>query len=268
MGSLYFPQLSSGALAQYPIQKVRIVPTVKNVMLDGNMLLYTGLNSNPGASRMMWELSYAGLGQGDAEALQLHFAACLGPLRAFTFIDPTNNMLVSSGDFTNTCWQKGAIQVMSGVADPAGGAQGAVLTNTSQASQQVVQTLAIPANYQYCLSAYVLSAQATSIVLTRTGSTASDAKSLSVGPNWTRVVSSGRLNDAGTTLTAGLTLAPGQQVTIYGMQLEAQQQPSGYRRTGQEGGVYPRAHWATDELAITATAPNVFSTSFSIETSF
>ncbi len=58
MANLYFPQLSSGALAQYPIQKVRVVPTVKNVMLDGNMLLYTGLNSNPAASRMIWELSY------------------------------------------------------------------------------------------------------------------------------------------------------------------------------------------------------------------
>ena len=267
MANLYFPQLSSGALAQYPIQKVRIVPTVKNVMLDGNMLLYADLNANPGASRMIWELSYAGLGQVDLQALQSHFEACLGPLRAFTFIDPTNNMLVSSEDFTNSCWQTGAMQVTAEVADPAGGMQGTVLTNTSQASQQIVQTLAVPANYQYCLSAYVLSAQATSIVLTRSGSTASDATSFTVGPSWTRVVSSGRLNDAGTTFTAGILLAPGQQVTIYGMQLEAQQQPSGYRRTGQEGGVYPGAHWATDELAITATAPDVFSTSFSIETS-
>jgi hypothetical protein len=175
-------------------------------------------------------------------------------------------MLASSGEFINACWQKGAIQVTEGVADPTGGNQGTVLTNTSQANQQIVQTIAVPANYQYCLSAYVLSAQAAGVVLTRNGSTASDSTSLSVGPSWTRVISSGRLNDAGTTLTAGITLAPGQQVTIYGIQLEAQLQPSSYRSTGQEGGVYSGAHWATDELAITATAPNLFSTSFSIET--
>jgi hypothetical protein len=267
MANLYFPQLSSGAVAQYPIQKARIVPTVKNVMLDGNMWLLTELNFNPHAAQVIWELSYTGLSQVDVQALQSHFSACLGSLRAFTFIDPTDNMLSASGDFTNVAWQKGAIQIASGVADPAGGNQGTVLTNTSQANQNIVQTLNVPANYQYCFSTYVTSAQTGSIVLTRSGSTASDARSLSIGPSWTRVVSSGRLNDAGTTLTTGLTLTPGQQVTVYGAQLEAQLQPSRYRGTGQVGGVYPAAHWANDALAITATAPNLFSTSFSIETS-
>jgi len=266
MGNLYFPQLSSGALAQYPIQKARIVPTVKNVMLDGNMWLCPGLSFNSHASRMVWELNYAALSQVDAQALQSHFSACVGPLRAFTFIDPTDNMLVASGDFTNAGWQKGAIQIISGVVDPQGGSDATVLTNTSQANQQLVQTLNVPANYQYCLSAYATCTQAATIVLMRSGSTASDTTSLSVGSSWTRLVSSGRLNDAGTTLTVGMMLAPGQQITIYGMQLEAQLQPSRYRSTGQAGGVYPSAHWATDELALIATAPNLYSTSFSIET--
>ena len=216
---------------------------------------------------MVWELSYSGLSQVDAQALQSHFSACLGPLRAFTFIDPTDNMLVASGDFTSASWQKGAIQITSGVVDPQGGSQATVLTNTSQANQQIVQTLNVPANYQYCLSAYMTCTQAATIALVRSGSTASDPTSLSIGPSWTRRVSSGRLNDPGTTLTAGMILAPGQQVTVYGMQLEAQLQPSRYRSTGQVGGVYPTAHWATDELGLVATAPNLYSTTFSIETS-
>ncbi len=266
MANLYFPQLTSGALAQYPIQKTRIVPTTKNVTLDGNMVLSSGLNFNPHASRLIWQLSYTDLDISDMQALQAHFVACLGPFHAFTFIDPTDNMLASSADLTATIWQKGVIQVASGAADPQGGNQGTVLTNTSQANQQIIQSLNVPANYQYCLSTYVTSTQVENIALTRSGTTASDSTVLSVGPNWTRVVSSGRLNDAGTSLTAGIVLAPGQQVTVYGMQLEAQLQPSRYRATGQAGGVYQGAHWAVDELAMVADAPNLFSTSFSIET--
>jgi len=59
---------------------------------------------------------------------------------------------------------------------------------------------------------------------------------------------------------------PGQQVTVYGLQLEAQLQPSRYRPTRGMGGVYSNAHWAVDELPVMAQAPNLFSTSFSIET--
>jgi len=230
------------------------------------MVLLTELDSNPHASRLIWQLSYTELSLTDLQALQAHFATCLGPLRAFTFIDPTDNMLVSSLDLTATGWQRGAIQITPGALDPEGGRQGTVLTNTSQASQQIVQTLNVPANYQYCLSVYVMSVQAETIMLTRSGTTASESTVWSVGPNWTRIVSSGRLNDASTSLTVGVVLAPGQQVAVYGMQLEAQLQPSRYRATGQVGGVYPAAHWAVDELAVVAGAPNLFSTSFSIET--
>ncbi|HSU33365.1 MAG TPA: hypothetical protein VLJ11_19210 [Bryobacteraceae bacterium] len=266
MGELFFPQLASGALAQYPIQKTRLVPTIKNVLLDGSMILASELNFNPHASRLLFQLSYSNLETADMQALQAHFEACLGPLRAFTFIDPTDNMLASSSDLTATGWQRGAIQIVPGATDPNGDGEAFVLTNVSQASQGIVQTLAVPAHYQYCLSAYVTSTQAGSVVLSRTGTSASNSTVVQVGSSWTRVISSGRLNDGGTTFTAGLILMPGQQVTVYGMQLEAQLQPSRYRATRGMGGVYTRAHWAVDEFPIMAQAPNLFSTSFSIET--
>src|SRR5690349_7261825 len=129
------------------------------------------------------------------QALQAHFGACLGPLRAFTFIDPTDNMLVSSSDLTATNWQRGAIQIIPGAADPNGGNEGFVLTNVSQASQEIVQILTVPAHYQYCLSAYVTSVQEGSIVLSRNGTSASNSTVVPVASDWTRVTSSGRLKD-------------------------------------------------------------------------
>jgi hypothetical protein len=87
-----------------------------------------------------------------------------------------------------------------------------------------------------------------------------------VGSNWTRVASSGQLNDPGTGMTIGISLAPGRQVQVYGPQLEAQIAPSRYRPTAQTGGVYASAHWAIEQLSITALAPDVYSTVLSIET--
>ena len=266
MDSLFFPQLLSGALAQYPIEKTRVVPSIKNVLPDGNMVLATGLNSNPRASRLVWQLSYSELSTADMTSLKEHFNACNGPFRGFTFIDPTENMLVSSGDLTAKVWQSGAIQISSGVEDPQGGNQGFVLTNISQASQQIAQTLTVPANYQYCFSAYVKCAQQETITLLRSGTKASNSTVLPVTSNWTRLISAGRLNDPGNHFTGGIVLMPGQQVTAYGIQLEAQLQPSRFRVTGKVGGVYPSAHWGVQEFAIVAEAPNLFSTSFSIET--
>jgi hypothetical protein len=266
MANLFFPQLASGALAQYPIQKTRVVPTIKNVLMDGSMVLASGLNFNPHASQLVIQLSYTDLESADIGALQAHFGACQGPLRAFTFIDPTDNMLTWSSDLTAAPWRRGEIEIIPGAVDPDGGNEGFVVTNVGQASQEIVQTLSVPAQYQFCLSAYITSTEAGSVVLTRRGMTASDSTTVPVGPRWTRVVSSGRLNDQGTPFTAGVILMPGQQVTLYGLQLEAQRQPSRFRATGAIGGVYARAHWATNELPIVAQAPNLFSTSFSIET--
>jgi hypothetical protein len=264
MPDLYFPQLQSGALAQYPIRKTRTVRTIKNVLADGSMIL----QADPDGARLTWNLSYTELSAEDVGALQAHFAACAGPLRAFTFIDPTDNMLVSSSDLTNPVWQIPAVvQVLPGMADPVGGSAAVRFTNTGQSQQEILQTIAAaPAGFQYCFSFYILCATESTVTIRR-GLTAPAITTVAIGANWRRVVSSGRLADSGTSFTVGIGLAPGQQVEIYGLQLEAQQAPSRYRPTMQSGGVYSMAHWGTDQLVVTAQAPDQFSTSFSIETS-
>jgi hypothetical protein len=227
------------------------------------MILY----SDPDGGQLVWDLAYTNLADIDVQALQAHFNACVGPFHAFTFIDPTDNMLVSSSDLTSSPWMAGSlIQVAAGAADPAGGTSAFTVTNTGQANQAITQTLNVPSGYQYCFSVYAMAASLTAITLLRQGSAAQDESSLPLGTNWARIVSSGKLNDSGSTFTIGISLAPGQQVLLYGPQLEAQVVPSRYRPTAQVGGVYASAHWGVDQLSITADAPNVSSTAFSIET--
>lgn len=266
MPELFFPQLTSGASAQYPLGRNRFIRTIQNVMADGSF--YVG--RDPGAGRLQWKFSYVDLSFADATALQVHFDACLGPVYGFTFIDPTGNMLVWSADFTQLPWQQapitGLISLQSGIADPFGGTGAFTATNASNVSQEITQTLTVPANYQYCFSVYAQSMQSQpTLALARSGAVLEETTTYNIGPSWTRLVSSGQLNDAATQLTVAISLTPGQQVSLYGPQLEAQPAPSRYRATNGIGGVYSDAHWAIDVLPIVAQAPNLYSISFTIE---
>lgn len=264
MGNLFYPQLTSGALAQYPIRKTRLARTVKNLLSDGSMILF----SDPDGARLIWELAYAELSDVDVQALQAHFSACVGPFHAFTFIDPTDNMLVSSSDMAASPWMaSSSVYVTAGAADPTGGTAAFTCTNTGQISGGITQDLQVPSGYQYCFSIYAMSASPSAITMLLQGSTTQQNTSLSVGPNWKRIVCAGKLSDSGVGLTIGVILEPGQQVQLYGPQVEAQVVPSRYRPTVETGGVYANAHWAVEQLSITAAAPNLSSTAFSIETS-
>jgi hypothetical protein len=263
MADLYFPQLTSGALAQFPIHKKRTERTVTNVLADGSLIL----DPDPAAGRLMWSLSYSGLSIVEMNQLQALFQACNGPLRGFTFIDPTDNMFSSSGDLTAAVWQNEASMTISGgAADPFGGTGAFVVTNNSQLEQELTQTIAVPAGYMYCFSIYVLSAEVGTIGLLRQGAADEVMSAVSTGPTWSRAISQGNLNDSGTTLTAGISLQPGQQITVFGPQLEAQWAPSSLRLTGESGGVYADAHWLDTDLAVAPTGPNLFSTIVNIET--
>lgn len=262
MGNFFFPQLTTGSLAQYPIQKTRIYRSVTNLLPDGTLIM----DPDPAATILNWKLSYSGLSGSEVQQLQQLFQACSGPLRAFTFIDPTDNMLTSAADLTTAAWQNsGLVTITPGANDPAGGNGATILINTSQTAQQITQLLNVPANYQYCFSVYVTSTAPATFGLLRQGTNTNVLDQLPIGPGWIRAITSGNLNDSSTTLTVGIELQPGQQLTVFGPQLEGQIAPSALRLTGDTGGVYADAHWVQEELAIAATAPNVFSTIFSIE---
>ncbi len=263
MANLFFPQLTSGALVQYPFKRTRVFRSIKNVLADGAMILLP----DPAAGRLLWHLAYQDLSPADMEALMKHYQTCCGPFHAFTFIDPTDNMFISSSDLINTAWQKSPlIQLDAAQTDPLGGTGGFVLTNMGETDEYFTQILPAPASYIYTLSLYLQSASASIVRLVRGSSSERQITTVSVGPQWTRVVSSGALSDTGTSLFAGIILAAGQQVSAFGPQLEPQASPSPYRATAQTGAVYTEAHWSTNELVVVATDNELFSTTFGIDT--
>ena len=265
MSSPVFPQLSTGALAQFPIRKSTSVHTVTNALEDGTVLAY----ADPNSGCLRWDLSYAALNSVEVAALQSLFDNCSGRWAPFTFIDPTGNMLGFSLDLTAAVWQtQGLMTVQTGVSDPLGGVAAFNLTNNGQVPLDFGQTINAPAAFKYCCSAYVQGTSATSTTLVRKSTLEIAQDQREVGTAWTRIASSSQLTQDADNFVAAVRLLPGQQLALFGLQLEPQLVPSRYRATAAQGGVYPNAHWSSDQIAFVETAPGVFSTNASVEVYF
>ena len=176
-------------------------------------------------------------------------------------------MLSSTSDLTKQPWQAPeSIQIKSGVPDPDGGQGAFALVNLGQARAGLTQTLVVPSNYQYCFSLYVNASQESTFIVSRKGTAVEVNETIKIVPGWSRIQSSGRLTDPGSQISVSVCLDPGQQLQVYGPQLEAQCAPSRYRANAQNGCVYPQSHWASDQLSIIAEAPNLYAVGVSIET--
>ncbi len=264
MGDLFFPQLTSGTLAQYPLTKARFERTVKNALPDGTLILYPDV----AASRYVWQLQYSALSHDDLTALFSFFEECQGRLHGFTFIDPTENMLTNSMDLTLSPWHmSSSIDIAKNTPDPTGSFAAFSLTNNGQTDAEIAQSLSVPASFQYCFSVYASSESSLTLKMVRRGPSVERTSSFLIGQQWQRLTSEGRIPDGGSNFTVALSLAPGQQVSLFAPQLEPQIAPSRYRPTGSSGGVHANAHWAVDELLVSADAPNLFSTALAIEAS-
>jgi hypothetical protein len=262
MGSLFFPQLLSGALAQYPIEKRQQFRTIANVLADGTFWGF----EDAGAQSVAWHLTYVELDLTDINALRTHFDACQGPVYGFTFIDPTANMFSNSDKLQSSPWMVDpGLKLESGYPDPNGGTNAWRVTNTSQVPQSLTQRLAVPANYQYCFSLYASSLSGADLTMSRSGTGTTAECNQFVAGAWQRLVSTGRLNDAGAQFSAGISIGPGQQAELYGLQLEAQSSPSHYIPSTARGGVYSNAHWGEGDFQVVAQSPGWYATSFVIE---
>jgi hypothetical protein len=263
MANLAFPQLTSGAMAQYPLRKRRVIQSAVNTFADGSMIT-ANLNAN---TQRVWELSYTDLTSVDRAALQNLFVTCQGPLMPFVFIDPTDNMLGNSGDLTSGAWMAAPLlSVTGGAPDPLGGNTAFMLVNDSQVDQQVSQIIMAPANFQYCFSLYAMAAVNSPFRLGLNTSASQQSQTFTATGNWRRLAASVELTDNETTFSASIIVPAAQTVVVWGPQLEPQLSPSRYRVTAASGGVYQNAHFLGNSLTFESDAPGLFSTVISIET--
>lgn len=249
---LVFPQLSTGASALYPVLKQRRKRTVVNVLGDGSKDVFADTDF----ALVEWELHAIGLTASEWSAIDSFLQQTLGKWQTFTFLDPTGNLFAESETLSSAAWSTGAlIELTAGVADPLGTTRATTLTNAGAGAEGVSQTLAVPGDYQYCLSAWIRSSAGASVVLTA----GSGSQTVAASPLWSRAVLSANAGLSGATSVAfGLQIPSGASVDVFGLQVEAQLAPSDYKTTGTSGGVYPQARFATDQVTVTAQGTDVY----------
>jgi hypothetical protein len=250
---LYYPQLTTGAITQFPVTRTVNMRTAANQLPSG----FTIRMADTGAQKVQWRLVYSDLTDGERASLEGLFEASAGQLNTFTFLDPTDNLLMWSEDWTQSVWTPDALlQVTGGMADPLGGSAAMQLTNTAQTTQQIIQNTSGPSSFLYCYSLYVRSASPATIqlVVTATGQTALTAVTTSA--SWRRVTASGSLSVQQDGIGFGVQLPAGVQVDAFGAQVEAQPGAGLYKQTIDLGGVYSNTRFSSDLLSVTATAPN------------
>jgi len=243
-----YPQLESGALSQFPVQKKRRVRTVVNLAADGSMIKL----ADPAAEVTEWLLTYTDLSDAETAALRAFFKAAEGTLNAFTFLDPAGNLLAWSDQLDNAVWQTGPLLSLTPeIIDPRGGTRAWRLSNGGGAEQTIGQTLSSPGEYRYCLSAYVRAAAATDVRLM----IGSEVARRAVTPEWTRIAWTASGDEQSSSVRFAIEIEAGNVVDVYGLQVEAQTAASGYKASTR-GGVYEDAHLADDALTIARTDVN------------
>ena len=189
----YFPQLTSGAYAQYPLEKTRAARTIKNLLADGSMIVF----ADPGSSRVYWQLAFAELSMGGSECPASSFRSVRRAGARIYFIDPAGNMLAWSSDLNAAVWSKsGLVGCVGGAADPVGTSSAFTVTNNATIAEDTTQTLSVPANYHYCFSVYAKSAAPSSITLVRAGHPLKPPRSMTSGLIGPVSISAGELGDA------------------------------------------------------------------------
>jgi hypothetical protein len=251
-----FPQLTTGTLAQFPVRKVRQKRTITNILGDMSTVKLSDANGEI----IEWRLEYSGLSDAELTNLQQFHVAAEGSLNAFTFLDPTANLLAWSDQLNNAAWSADPFLVLTGgLSDPAGGNNGWQLTNTGMAPQSILQTLNAPGGYTYCVSTYAMSASSDVVTVVLGG----NRTTVALTNRWSRIGASGHGDPTAESISFGLELSAGGSVDVFGMQVEAQPAASGYKAS-TAGGVYANAYLSDDTFSFTTTDVNCHSATINI----
>ena len=248
---LMFPQLESGALLQVPFRRSETIRVPVNRLNDGS-----DVRGPEPFEFYAWDGALTGLTDSEAGRLQDLFDAVEGRTGTFLFLDPANNLLEWSEDFSRSSWQRGPVlSVATGIADPTGGTRAARVTNVGQGAQGLSQALIVPAAFTYCFSVYARAAAPTPFTLTVRCPESGGELRCAAGQQWQRFQLSAAPGRTAESVNFGLEMQAGITLELYGAQVDAQPGPSAYRKTLGCGGVHPRARFDQDRLEIKTNAP-------------
>ena len=245
----WYPQIDSGAIAQFPVTRGREWRTILNTIESGEQVTLPDAS----ADLIQWKLSYQELTAAEVGNLSALFQASQGQFAPFTFVDPLANLLGWSEDLSQPGWQLGVLQATAGANDPLGTQRASSIVNGSGGNQALSQSVSISGSMVACFSAWVRSDGGAQITLARDTTQVGAA----VTPVWTRVYLSGPGTSGAGDSTFVLGVAAGQTIDVWGLQVEAQPYPSKYMSTAAAYGIYGETYFASDQLRITASAPGL-----------
>lgn len=253
----YFPQLSTGNSAQYPLIKRHSFRTATVTSADGRSSKY----EDGGWRNIQWELQFAGLTSEEWTRFSNHFANAEGMLNTFPFLDGSDNLLKWSDKLSDSAWTVDPLLTSTiGIADPTGGTQGLRIQNAGIAWQGVQQTLAAPAAFTYSFSVSARSDAGARMRMNISGNGQNVQQEFAVDTEWRRYVVTGNLPGTDLLVHFGLQIDQANQAEIFGMQVEPQIGASRYKKTTALNGVHLNTRYDQDELKLTSDRPGEYST--------
>lgn len=245
-----FPQLNTGAMAQFPIAARRIVRTVVNEAADGRHFKY----ADSRGARAEWDVRLTALSNEEWARIEALYSDCEGRLRTFTFLDPLDNLLQHSEELSQPVWEPEALLTLTpGRPDPWGTNRATRVANSAGLLRVLKQTVDAPGTYKYCLSAYARADQPLELRLRLNSGPSYADRLVALTTEWQQVSLYASLDWNDTGVDATFALPAGGSADLAGLQLEAQLAPSSYKKTGATSGIYASARFASDRLMQTTT---------------
>jgi hypothetical protein len=244
---LVFPQLASGAVSQMPFERVTAYRTLLNRMADGREVRVTDADF----FQKFWQVPMQSLNDEEWEAIQDLFAAAEGQLQTFLFLEPGENLLSWSEDFTQAAWTASGVTIATGVGDPLGGTAGTEISG----SGGLAQSLNIPATFRYAASVWAKTTQPGGSLQLSDGTGQQASTAFLADGKWRRYTLSTAFTGTSETLVFEMRTPGAGGLDIFGAQLEAQPSASAYKKTLQQSGVHPAARFNMDTLSDNLTSP-------------
>lgn len=262
---MFYPQLNERCLSQYPVKKTLKARTIGCETVEGARSTVAA----PRAATYEWALFHRGLTLDEVSALQAFHTSVEGSLRAFSFIDPTGNILQFSEALTTAPWQVDpGLLVTPGQPDPLGGQSASKVINTTAGAIRISQVCPVPGEYTYCLSFWARAAGEQNL---RAGWQVGGefiGKEFRCRGQWQRYQVNGRAAATAPATTFHVEFGAGASIELFGLQAEGQIAASAYRKTYSESAVFADAHFVDDGLTVVATAAGEYSADVRIESAW
>ncbi len=261
----FFPQLSTGVISQFPLGRKQVFRTVVNRLADGSEIK----SLDPFGAAIEFSLHFNGLSDMEMESIEDFFLLQEGRRGNFGFLDPGLNLLRWSEDLTRSVWTVGPLLTLTtGQDDPWGGQSATLVSNSAITIQALIQAIAAPGGYHYCLSIWLRSDSSHPVTMVARSGGYRQAQTIIPTATWRRFHLSITLPSDSDSIGFGLEFPADATVDAAGAQVDAQPAPAAYRRSSSRHGVHPKVRFAMDSISRTTNGPNDHSTTISLLTRF